>query len=96
MADRRRHFSGTDAAIDPKRKQAGFEQTIGGQWTAKLEYLYVDLGTVDGSLVGLGVCAAGRQFARHQQYRRVNCRFSGQRSGEADRGQVVSARAQCR
>jgi outer membrane immunogenic protein len=29
---------------------AGIEGVIGGNWTAKLEYLYVDLGTVSGSL----------------------------------------------
>jgi outer membrane immunogenic protein len=28
---------------------AGIEGAIGGNWTAKLEYLYVDLGTVSGS-----------------------------------------------
>jgi len=29
---------------------AGIEGAIGGNWTARLEYLYVDLGTVNGSL----------------------------------------------
>jgi outer membrane immunogenic protein len=28
---------------------AGIEGVIGGNWTAKLEYLYVDLGSVSGS-----------------------------------------------
>jgi outer membrane immunogenic protein len=28
---------------------AGIEGAIGGNWTAKLEYLYVDLGRVSGS-----------------------------------------------
>jgi outer membrane immunogenic protein len=35
---------------------AGIEGVIGGNWTAKLEYLYVDLGRVSGSftpVVGL-------------------------------------------
>ena len=30
---------------------AGIEGVIGGNWTAKLEYLYVDLGTVSGSFL---------------------------------------------
>jgi outer membrane immunogenic protein len=33
---------------------AGIEGVVGGNWTAKLEYLYVDLGTVSGSFVPLG------------------------------------------
>ena len=37
---------------------AGIEGVIGGNWTARLEYLYVDLGTVNGSFLttigGLG------------------------------------------
>jgi outer membrane immunogenic protein len=32
----------------------GIEGSIGGNWTAKLEYLYVDLGTVSNSFVGVG------------------------------------------
>ncbi len=31
---------------------AGVEGAIGGNWTAKLEYLYVDLGTVDNTFAG--------------------------------------------
>ena len=33
---------------------AGVEGAIGGNWTAKLEYLYVDLGTVNNSFAGVG------------------------------------------
>jgi outer membrane immunogenic protein len=33
---------------------AGIEGAIGGNWTAKLEYLYVDLGTASGSFVLAG------------------------------------------
>jgi len=36
---------------------AGVEGAIGGNWTAKLEYLYVDLGTVNNTFVGLGAFA---------------------------------------
>ena len=32
---------------------AGIEGAIGGSWTAKLEYLYVDLGTVNNTFVGV-------------------------------------------
>jgi outer membrane immunogenic protein len=32
---------------------AGVEGAIGGNWTAKLEYLYVDLGTVNNTFVGV-------------------------------------------
>jgi outer membrane immunogenic protein len=32
----------------------GVEWVLSGQWTAKLEYLYVDLGTVTNTLAGLG------------------------------------------
>jgi len=32
---------------------AGVEGAIGGNWTAKLEYLYVDLGTMNNTFVGL-------------------------------------------
>jgi outer membrane immunogenic protein len=32
---------------------AGVEGAIGGGWTAKLEYLYVDLGTVNNTFVGI-------------------------------------------
>jgi outer membrane immunogenic protein len=32
---------------------AGVEGAIAGNWTAKLEYLYVDLGTVNNTFVGL-------------------------------------------
>jgi outer membrane immunogenic protein len=31
---------------------AGVEGAIGGNWTAKLEYLYVDLGTVNNTFAG--------------------------------------------
>jgi outer membrane immunogenic protein len=30
---------------------AGIEGAIGGNWTAKLEYLYIDLGNVSGSFI---------------------------------------------
>ena len=33
---------------------AGIEGVISGNWTAKLEYLYVDLGTVSGTFSALG------------------------------------------
>jgi outer membrane immunogenic protein len=36
---------------------AGIEGAIGGNWTAKLEYLYVDLGTVNNTFVGVGAFA---------------------------------------
>jgi outer membrane immunogenic protein len=36
---------------------AGVEGAIGGNWTAKLEYLYVDLGTVTNTFTGLGAYA---------------------------------------
>jgi outer membrane immunogenic protein len=36
---------------------AGIEGAIGGNWTAKLEYLYVDLGTVNNAFTGLGAFA---------------------------------------
>ena len=32
---------------------AGIEGAISGNWTAKLEYLYVDLGTVNNSFAGI-------------------------------------------
>jgi outer membrane immunogenic protein len=39
---------------------AGIEGVIGGNWTAKLEYLYVDLGKVSGSFVtGIGSTGVG-------------------------------------
>jgi outer membrane immunogenic protein len=36
---------------------AGIEGAIGGNWTAKLEYLYVDLGTINNTFLGLGAYA---------------------------------------
>lgn len=36
---------------------AGAEWVISGPWTAKVEYLYVDLGTVSNSFTGLGALA---------------------------------------
>jgi outer membrane immunogenic protein len=35
----------------------GVEGAIGGNWTAKLEYLYVDLGTVNNTFTGVGAFA---------------------------------------
>ena len=32
----------------------GVEWVLSGRWTAKLEYLYVDLGTVTNTFIGLG------------------------------------------
>ena len=36
---------------------AGIEGALGNNWTAKLEYLYVDLGTVNNTFAGLGAFA---------------------------------------
>ena len=41
-------FSNTDVKVG-YTVGAGIEGAIGGNWTAKLEYLYVDLGRVSGS-----------------------------------------------
>ncbi len=38
---------------------AGIEGAIGGGWTAKLEYLYVDLGTVSGSFLTTNAALGG-------------------------------------
>ena len=43
---------------------AGVEGAIGGNWTAKLEYLYVDLGRTSGSFVT--PIAALRRFSQQQ------------------------------
>jgi hypothetical protein len=50
MTDRCFHFGKRMRPFDSIRQQSGFEGAIGGQWTAKLEYLDVDLGTVNGGL----------------------------------------------
>jgi outer membrane immunogenic protein len=50
---------------------AGVETHIGGAWTAKLEYLYMDLGSVNGGPIGLtGILApvrteAGLSYSSH-------------------------------
>jgi outer membrane immunogenic protein len=50
---------------------AGVEGVIGGNWTAKLEYLYMDLGTVSGGpiqLTGILVnlrTVAGLSYSSH-------------------------------
>ena len=38
---------------------AGIEGAIGGNWTAKLEYLYIDLGNISGSFVTPIVAPSG-------------------------------------
>ena len=43
-------FSNTDTRVG-YTVGAGVEGAIGGNWTAKLEYLYVDLGKTSGSLL---------------------------------------------
>jgi outer membrane immunogenic protein len=48
---------------------AGIEGAIGGNWTAKLEYLYVDLGKVNGSFLttigGLGGGVLSSNYSSH-------------------------------
>jgi outer membrane immunogenic protein len=48
---------------------AGVEGAIGGNWTAKLEYLYVDLGKANGSFVttigGLGGGVLASNYSSH-------------------------------
>jgi outer membrane immunogenic protein len=57
-------FSTTDTRVG-YAVGAGIEGAIGGNWTAKLEYLYVDLGRTSGSFAtaipafGAGVVASG-------------------------------------
>ena len=43
-------FSNSDTRIG-WTAGAGIEGAIGGNWTAKLEYLYMDLGTASGSFL---------------------------------------------
>jgi outer membrane immunogenic protein len=46
-------FSATDTRVG-YTVGAGIEGALGGNWTAKLEYLYVDLGRVSGSFTPAG------------------------------------------
>jgi outer membrane immunogenic protein len=63
---------------------AGIEGAIGGNWTAKLEYLYVDLGTVSGSFLtipafrgGFGSSNYSSHITDHVLRVGVNYKFSG-------------------
>ena len=51
---------------------AGIEGAIAGNWTAKLEYLYVDLGDVD---CCAGVPVANADFRAHLIRAGLNWRF---------------------
>jgi hypothetical protein len=53
---------------------AGIEGAIGGNWTAKLEYLYIDLGNISGSFITPVVAqrqlrVRELQLAHHRQCR---------------------------
>jgi outer membrane immunogenic protein len=48
---------------------AGVEGAIGGNWTAKLEYLYVDLGNVSGSFLTTNAAFGGGVLASNYSSR---------------------------
>ena len=58
---------------------AGIEGAIGGNWTAKLEYLYVDLGTVSGSftLPNTDIISHSSHITDNVLRAGINYRFGG-------------------
>jgi len=57
---------------------AGIEGAIGGNWTARLEYLYVDLGTVSGSFaVPVGISTYSSHITDNILRVGINYKFGG-------------------
>jgi outer membrane immunogenic protein len=57
---------------------SGVEASLGGNWTGKLEYLYLDLGTIDGAFAAPGFAGVGSTRIRDHIFRGgLNYRFGG-------------------
>jgi outer membrane immunogenic protein len=46
----------------------GFEHAFGNKWTAKVEYLYADFGTISTSIPSCAICGAGSDITVNHKY----------------------------